>query len=764
MKPWLLIPYKRQTDQGVKQTLSIFFDAADISLEELDADLVRQVQGLGSVDSIHFVGYAPEIAALRSSLCQQDSVLLDRLSKVTGGKVQGLMFFSFNPTTGGNTCTDLAGEAPTGDADLIDEERRHSLIAVFRSAGGEERAPVGTHYAKTSDRHCDRFLRVSNVLEDGNNVRLLAFWLMPHLWRTTSKNVIVDTSGIYSVVLTALQQANRLRGLDGHPHVWSHRSHDGVEAIPRRVAQDALFVVSASTSNGLVRKLLERGARADKIATLFSMAEDQIDNHSVLCDLRGDGEAGLKPIENLEPADCRWCRQNFHLIGIRGDQFSIAPPRVTSIEIRATDLHDKIRSVLSGLAGLRAFFAYRRRDGDRLCSLGVDVAPILHGQAPEKAAAFVHRIRDKWGSMVRRSQTVSLRNVVATSYPRSSELATSIFEEAKQRMVEPTKLQVVAATLLRDLAPVPGTSTIVVSACIDESQELLSVSRTLRDVQDGGTTSYLSVVQLLAPRQLGDRLKSNLTYGAQGAETFSFFSALDILVEAYEDEPAWRAELTALQRLRSWADAQDLDVPPELEIRIERLTQAPANGLIEDLFWPDAQAQPLRLRSDFTLIDGALREPRASQADLYATMCAVLTTLRHNTDSTRRLAHNAYERSVLSPSNFDRFNDGVLQACLLRAARPKELAYAAGEEHLSEQMLGILKDGLPNPARPEKSEALIEFLLALMTGRMTLARLQLQRYTESLIAVTDDVWPMAALIGKYLQGTALGQPEGAQNS
>lgn len=753
MKPWLFTPYRRKTDQGVKQFLSIFLGGVDANLEELDADLVRQLQGIGPVNAIHFVGYAPEIAAMRISLASHDAVLLERLKKVTGDDDQALMFFVFDPATGTHICTCLAESPLVDTAELIGEERRYSLIAMFCNAGGDEQAPIGTHYAKTSDKHCDRFLRVSNVLEDGNNVRLLAFWLMPHLWMTLAKNVIVDTSGIYSVALTALQEADRLGGLPRRPLVWSHRSHEGLGEIPPRVAADAVFVVSASTSNGLVKKIFDRGAHANKVTTLFSLSVDHVDGHAVLCDLRGEGEIGLKPIKNQNAADCSWCQKNFHLISIRGDQFSVTPPRMTYVEIRGTDLNDKARLVLSGLAGLGAFFAYRRRNGDRQCSLGIDVLPLLQGETPEKSRALVQRIRDRWDSMTRRSQTVSLQNVVATSYPRSMEIAQSIFDAAKHRLAVASELQLVGATQLRDLVPTPGTSSIVVSACIDESQELLSISRTLRDVQGSGTTSYLSVVQLLAPKQLVDRVKSNLTYGTHGAETFSFFSALDVLVDAYDDEPSWRSELIALRRLHSWADKQDLDVPPELEARIARLGQAPASGLIADLFWPDAQGHPLRLRSDFALIDGSLREPCASQADLYAIMCVVLTALRYNTDGSRRLAHNAYERSVLSPSNFDRFNDGVLQASLLRAARPKELAYVAGEAHLSQQMLEILIDGLPNAARPEKSEALIEFLIALLTGRMALARPQLQYYIESLIAATNDTWPLAALIGKHMYAT-----------
>ncbi len=761
MKPWLFTPYKLKPklDAGssVQQVLSVFLVRTEFDAEEFDADLVRQLETLGPVDAIHFVGFDPEIFKLQEALRQPDGILIERLRSVTGDKTERLLFFSFDTATGIHTCVAESGAAFGDAGGAIDLESRNSLIAVFRKAGGEERAPIGTHYAKTSDRHCDRFLRVSNVLEDGRNVGLIAFWLLPRVWKSTARNVVVDTSGIYSVALTALQQVSRLGGLTVVPQVWSHRSHEGVQAIPSRIAEEALFLVSASTSHGLAKKLIHRGARPERITTLFSLAPNQADGHTVLCDLQGDDETGLKAIENQVPSDCSWCRRHFHLIGINGDQFTIAPPRVNTIEIRATDIPDRARAVLSSLAGLKAFFAYRRRDGERLCSVGIDVAPILLHPIPEKSQASLLGTRNKWASMVRRSQTLTLRNIVAASYPRSDELAGGIFEAVKPQLADASNIRVVQSSRLRELPTAPGTTTLVISACVDEAQELLSVSRTLRDIQDGGTTSYLSVAQLLAPKSTSDRLKSNLTYGSQGEGTFSYLTAIDLAIDAYEDEPSWRAELTSLQRFQAWTDGQELDLPPEVEARIERLKQAPARGMQDDLFWANAQGQPLRLRSDFTLIDGALRDPQASQADLFAIFSLLLTGLRNNADPSRRLAHNAYERSVLSPSNFDRFNDGVLQACLLRASRPKDLAYGACEMQLSEQMLGFLMDMLPDPARPERSDALIEFLIALTTVRMTIAPTHLRLYVDALALATENRWPTAWLLGKYLRNVVLEQ-------
>jgi hypothetical protein len=130
-------------------------------------------------------------------------------------------------------------------------------------------------------------------------------------------------------------------------------------------------------------------------------------------------------------------------------------------------------------------------------------------------------------------------------------------------------------------------------------------------------------------------------------------------------------------------------------------------------------------------------------------MCLVLTALRHNTDINRRLAHNAYERVVLSPHNFDRFNDGILQASLLRSARPQELAYGACDLSVSEQMLDVLMHALPDGDVPEKSEALMEFLIALLTRRMSLHHTHLvdfcQRVTQ-LVSKSDVRWFVASYL------------------
>lgn len=752
MKSSLLTIYARPSGEDCEYGLSIFLGDAIPTSDGLDADLASLLRRSPPLNFAHIVGYSGQIQLIKRQLLDPASVLLDRLRSALPQN-RPILFFHFDQAVGEHCCTDLENTVQPG-LDLINDERRFSLIQLFRASGGEEQAPKGTHYAKTSDSHAERFLRVSNVLEQGQHVSLLAFWLLPMIWKSNAQHLIVDTSNIYAVAYKMVQDAMRLGGIHQPITVWSHRSHHGVDEIPSHIITNALFLVSASTSNGLVRKLLSRSAVMAKVKTLFSLASDEIEGHRPLCDLRMISPAGagigIPAMENLPADTCRLCQQNFHLIKIQGDQFSIAPPRINAVEILSKDLDPALRPVLSALCGIRAFFAYRRRQDGRICSLGVDALPILNCTVPDKSRSVLNVLRQKWASALRRAQTISLRNIIKCAYPGSELLAEQALAATRPALANTTQVEVVASKDLRQCTPVAHTSTLVISACVDEAQELLSISRALRDVQDSGYISYLSVVQLIAPKEDAKRLKTNITFGQLGAGTFSYSSCLELPVDCYEEQLSWRDELDELRRLKAWLDKHEIDIPVAIEDRVQRLAEAPSSGMVDDLFWCSAQGQELSLRSDFTLADGTLEAPCASQADIFAIICVVLTSLRSSQDPNRRLAQNDYERNVLSPRNFDRFNDGVLQACLLRAARPKELAYGACNESISEDMLHILVDCLPNPVQPEKSEALLEFLVALITGRLTLIPKHLFIYIDKLHAVAPE-GSIEKAFGSYLR-------------
>jgi hypothetical protein len=749
MKSLLFHSYEAKIATGQRrQVLSVFIACHNLSANEFDAAVAAALSKEAAPDSVHITGYQDDIEKVRSWLTQEDNVTADRLRTVVGVDDGALCFISFETATGTHVARRL-DSSEIADIEILSTDRQLSLLAAFRAAGGEQKAPVGTHFAKTSDSHSERFLRVSNVLEEGANVRLIAFWLIPHLWKVAVGSVMVDTSGIYSIALTAIHEASIRGGLEGTPLVWSHRSHEGVADIASHQASTALCLVSASTSGGLVQRLTAQGAIPDRIITLFSLSTLGAEGGHVLCDLVGPDGGGIKRIDNHKATECPLCKKHFHLIRIQGDQFSVSPPNVTLLEIRAADLSDQIKAEAGAIFGLGAFVAYRRGADRRIASLGLRVDPILNRELSEKNRAALSAKRERWAELVRRSSSVSTRHVVAGSYPGSQEIAECVAEAIRGSLRDNDRPTVVTPEQLRNSSPLAKTSTIVVTACIDEAKELLSVSRTVRDVQEDGSMSYLAVADLMGSKSERDRLRSNLTFGQHGPGTFSLHTLFCLPLDCHEEQPSWEAEVRELKRVMDWADDCEFDVPDEIERRIQYLQKAPAEGIVENLFWPAADGRALALRSDFTLVRDARQDPPATQADLFAVMGLVLTALRHSADVNRRLAHNAYERVVLSPHNFDRFNDGILQSSLLRSACPQELAYGACDHSVSEQMLDVLIHVLPDGDVPEKSEALMEFLIALLTRRMSLHATHLVDFCQRVIQLVPES-DVRRLVAAYL--------------
>jgi len=749
MNPVLSHSFQMKINGLSKKILSIFIVYHDININEFDSEISSALSKNSAIEVVHVVGYQEDVDKIKSWLNQEDNVSLERLYATVGTSSDALYFIAFDENKGCQSVTSLDGNIIQSQ-ETVEGNRRNSLYSLFCEAGGLQKAPVGTHFAKTSLNHSEEFLRVSNVVESSAAVCLLAFWLLPFLWGKEIKSVFVDTSGIYSIALMAMREGAKRGGISDAVRISSHHSHEGLSDVPLHEVSSSLFVISASTSGGLAQNILKIGALPSNVVTLFSLSsKSQVGEE--LCNLaKKNNEIGIDCIVNYSADECQFCAKRFHLIPIKGDQFSIVPPNISLVEIKAVDFPSEVKSEVAALLGLRAFVAYRRASSGHAATLGIDVESILNGECSEKNRSVLTVKRQMWENYKRRSLAVSTRHVVACSYPGSRKIADEISDQMKGSLNDNSTPSVVTPEELRNSSPASNTTTLVVAACVDDAKELLSVSRTLRDVQEVGSTSYLVVADMVGSQSEQARLRSNLTYGKYGAGTYNFYSLFKFSIECYEEESSWDAEIKELQHLIDWADGIDRDVPIDIETRITRLREATADGLIDDLFWKSLDGAALHLRSDFALISDARNDPAATQADLFAVFVILLSNLRHNPKANQRLAHNAYERAVLIPGNFDRFNDGVLQACMLRAARPRELAYGACDFQISEQMYEVLCHALPNQDVPEKSEALAEFMIALITSRMTLHQVHLQHFCNKLKEVRGSLGEVVNIFTDYL--------------
>ena len=150
-------------------------------------------------------------------------------------------------------------------------------------------------------------------------------------------------------------------------------------------------------------------------------------------------------------------------------------------------------------------------------------------------------------------------------------------------------------------------------------------------------------------------------------------------------------------------------------------------------FLPNSAGGPLKVTDGFVFFKKVFEGKHEEIADSisYLTVAAVLQCARELKNPEQQLKPTGYESVVLHPECFLRFNDDILQACILRACHPSELDYSASP-HLSKLMKEFLIKVFARHDQPYGGCAL-EFAAALGYGRVKLAKGDLEQVANDSI-------------------------------
>jgi hypothetical protein len=119
------------------------------------------------------------------------------------------------------------------------------------------------------------------------------------------------------------------------------------------------------------------------------------------------------------------------------------------------------------------------------------------------------------------------------------------------------------------------------------------------------------------------------------------------------------------------------------------------------------------------------------------------------------LRQAVYVRNLIDPHNFSRFNDGVIQASILRSASADELAFAI--DNSSSQEIYNTLETMITYYEQEQGEALLEFLYAIAIKKLTLSRSHLVDIL-SLINSTCKK-EIFECFRSYIQENSIDEPE-----
>lgn len=734
--------------------LSIFLHPVTFSEELLDEAIVPWLASGGPYDRVHISGQPSAIATARAILSRESAIQI-RLQKM----LRDIDHITFITWSESHSCilAESLRETRLAEANISVLEQRFSLLDLFLRNGGLVTASRGTHFTKPSGTHSTQFLRAANVLEKSGTTHQLLFWLYPLVKGRIITRLVVDTSGIAPVAYALAYERIRWQETNLLPIIESHASYGGLDALTVPDPDNTIFLISASTSGSLASKLIERGAQEENIFTLFFLGTST--PGTVICNLGEDATIGFKgipSIANYSAAKCPECSRYSYAIPIVGDQFRTEPAKVDEIEVALSDFDETSRSVLDQLVSTGLFKAFRSV-GTRQFELYLDLQNMLEGTAEEESARDrITDIRNRLFRLIRRGSTVNLRRIVPTSYPGARTLADQTLAALPSGLREQA---IVTPPMELSVAPEEKEAgTLVLSGCMDDTYELMGISRDLRSVHPGGSITYVSPIFRATSNPERRRIESNLTFGDQGPKTFTLLSIVSIDLPDCVSSHSWQLEYERLLELEYWCAYADHELPAAIAERIEILRAAPGVGLANNLFWPSPQGVTLKLASDFTMIPTYDGKRIISQADTFAIITSLFHKYRQGIPKKPRLICRTYERTVISPESFQRFSDGVIQASFLRAAREGEIAYSNCDEIVSERMFAFLS-GEVAAACQNGGHALMEYLVALLIGRLTLHEKHMRKLLATLVemAIADHFTIIALfLISEMEQNRQLG--------
>jgi hypothetical protein len=626
----------------------------------------------------------------------------------------------------------VAGPTTKIDATDFLEIKRAGVLTIFKTRNGLLEPSATTHYVHPSGRHSRGFLRAANLLIEGPEVAFLAMCLLEYL-PSQVEYLWVDTSSISSLAYALVALRAEMVPEFQVPVINSFSSYDRLDKARFGYHERSLILVSATTSGTMSRKLLDKGFREERVITLFSLAQD-ISHLTVFCDLANDDTVNPKrefsAAADFVAADCPLCKSGSKPVRFVGDQFLADAISYSNYTMVAADAPKGLSALMDRYAGKEIFGLRARRQSELSPNeLWVNVAKL------ERDQGFLKELQN----LVDRYAPASTSLIVHAGSKECRDLAEIVKRQLRQTVK--SRIQVVSIASAAALSqPIKG-SAVAVMGCVGSGRAAQSISRVLRDLFGDRPRLYLAAIIKHSHADQYGKLRGDLLYNGVGPR-HELVATASMELPILGTESAWARERFILTTIRERIELEPDNDELLLQInsRLEIIGTI-AKGSCSNLFWPDAEGEDLRLRQTFAFWAFQYDDRPISQGDVFTTVASVLEHLRSGEHP--HLVHNNFFHSLLSPACFGRFNDGIVQASILRAAIPQELNYAA-DDSASRAMLEILQSMSEVPPSP-KGEALTEFLLALASRRLTLAT---QDLAELLNGPTPP-HPIAAALFEY---------------
>jgi hypothetical protein len=723
----------------VNTSATIIFCENEVSISAIQADLKTFYETHSQTDEIYVFGGE----YIKTSLVQAFDVKAEETFRYIPKAHQlhlkdNLYVYMFDEA--GKFQLIVSGKNKPSE-DIFPSMFNEGLLNIFVSRGGLIESKETHHYVFPSGKHCDKFLRTGNILLHGSEIYFIAFNLLRSYNHEDHKQIFCDTSSINTIAFALVELKRRLlypkSKLYTMPSIESFSSYEGIVKADGKRLENSLILISASTSGNILDRISEKHpiVKEKDITILYFLGPRNVylkNKDHILCNLTysDDNASGVQLYPTYNSSSCDLCAKGSHPVMINGDIMLPESPKIQRI----------IFTVKDAPGGLNIFvkeFGAHKHSQDNVIKVNYkeggasnlkyeiyfDFFHVIEtiSKGKKRYPNFSKKLNDYINQYI----PSNVRYFICLPDEGSIALAKYIFEQIKDNYAAGKEPKIVNFDDCESIDEKEVGSAVIVASCISNGKNLLYLSRALRTREHLRLVYFIGLARM-TNEELLEFLKSNLRQGAYGKETNSFLAVETFFFDNAVKNTSWVAELEFLKQLSEFdEDRNGGQNSPAVDFgiadRITAIEESMSNinkGMANEIFFESTfDNKPLQLRKNYAFLSFQGYHENISQADTYFTISSILNKVRNSKDG-RNLSQSDYLRNLIDPNNFNRFNDGIIQASILRAAHSSELAYHM-DSQLSLEMKGILETIIRHN-KSEQGEALLEFLYAITTEKLSL--------------------------------------------
>ena len=597
------------------------------------------------------------------------------------------------------------------------------------------------HFIKPSGKHTNKFIDVKNLLESSAEITFFSTSLLK-LIPTNVNKIYVDTSGIFPL---AYELSNLIRTFENSTKIISidsFGSYGGIEEYEFSSDANTLVLISASTSNKLFEELKRNSSleQASIVSVIMTQANDAEQKVLVEFDKYKNKfcKNYFQHFESYDENECPMCLKEHSIpIALDKSRFVFEAPRTECYLPLAVDSDENLRGLIHQYKDLDAFRClYDGIDGTKnpTPEYFVDVSKIIEKE----------KFKEKVKNNIHRFFPLNTDSIIHCNDEGAKELAELIKSNVSELNLN---VSVYDGEIPIDVTPNKGI--VVVAGSLETGKSILNISRALRKYNELPITYIVGFAKYNSEAEF-KKLQMDLKFseGPCGHHQFHVIEKMLLPINEHK-ENSWEKELELLKLLKA-QHSSDTQLLRELNARDKLLRSASSSdnqGLGEELFLKSPKNQPLVLGPTFAFWNkGDNDNYFQHQATVYFTISSVLQRLRtvEKNNRTAPLA-TGYIIRQLDPLLFDRFNEGIIQASILRTAKSRELDYSAADD--KSRIIGSLIERMLMSPEAEESRGLPEILLALCTKKLQVKKDHLTGFDSHKINKNNH--PMTWMLVEY---------------